>query len=312
MKETGTLLKQAREEQKLSISEASLATKINAKMLTAIESGDLANLPAKTFLRGFVRSYAAYLKMDLEVVLKKFHEEMGSTLVESAATKEPAVESAEDKKLPDLEKQSNMLRSIAIVGIVILIILIFSVKKIVEKYEREGTVEPHVASDTIADAPKETSTEEPKTKPAEEPSTGEKDKVDAKTAEVAPAPTSKPTPPPTPALAVTPTPTNTSAETKELVKPSPSPDAEATSNIATSHPVNEIILEALDNVDISFRISGGNLTRVSLKPDQVHTIKAKGPINLDLSDGGAVSIVLNGRDLGPPGDLGKPKKVRIP
>ena len=56
MKKTGQLLKGKRESVNLSISEVALATKINPKILTAIENGDEAGLPAKTFLKGFIRS----------------------------------------------------------------------------------------------------------------------------------------------------------------------------------------------------------------------------------------------------------------
>jgi cytoskeleton protein RodZ len=36
-------------------------------------------LPAKTFVRGFVRSYAEFLKINPEIVLRQFQEEMGTT-----------------------------------------------------------------------------------------------------------------------------------------------------------------------------------------------------------------------------------------
>src|ERR1044072_2743504 len=77
MKKTGELLKQKRESTGLSLSEVALATKINPKVLTAIENGDETSLPAKTFLKGFVRSYALFLKMDVDEVMRSFTEETG-------------------------------------------------------------------------------------------------------------------------------------------------------------------------------------------------------------------------------------------
>ena len=41
-------------------------------------------------------------------------------------------------------------------------------------------------------------------------------------------------------------------------------------------------------------------------------IKAKEKIELEVSDGGLVNIIHNGKDLGNPGDLGKSKKVKYP
>lgn len=56
----------------------------------------------------------------------------------------------------------------------------------------------------------------------------------------------------------------------------------------------------------------GSSKRLSLGPTEVHTIRASGPVKFDFSDGGAINIILNGRERGVPGDLGKPKQVNIP
>src|SRR3954468_17398638 len=79
MKRTGEILRKEREARGLSLHEIGLSLKINSKILKAIEDGDTTQLPAKTFLRGFVQSYAAYLKLNVEEVLRVFAEEMGST-----------------------------------------------------------------------------------------------------------------------------------------------------------------------------------------------------------------------------------------
>jgi cytoskeleton protein RodZ len=46
--------------------------------------------------------------------------------------------------------------------------------------------------------------------------------------------------------------------------------------------------------------------------DQVHTFKGKGKINLEVSDGGAISVIVNGRDRGVPGMIGQPIKLSYP
>ncbi|MBC7372116.1 MAG: helix-turn-helix domain-containing protein, partial [Bdellovibrionaceae bacterium] len=79
MKRTGELLKKAREQKGLSINEIGLSLKISSKILKAIEDGNLSQLPAKTFLRGFVQSYASYLRVDVNEIMRIFQEEMGST-----------------------------------------------------------------------------------------------------------------------------------------------------------------------------------------------------------------------------------------
>jgi len=76
---TGELLKAERINQNLTIKDVAQSLKLTAKVITAIENGQMDELPAKTFVRGFVRGYAEFLKLDSKVVLRQFLEEMGST-----------------------------------------------------------------------------------------------------------------------------------------------------------------------------------------------------------------------------------------
>ncbi|AZZ38163.1 hypothetical protein CIK05_15595 [Bdellovibrio sp. qaytius] len=79
MKITGELLKSERIKKDLSIQDVAYALKLSSRIIQAIENGETEELPAKTFVRGFVKSYADYLKIDSDAVLKQFQEEMGST-----------------------------------------------------------------------------------------------------------------------------------------------------------------------------------------------------------------------------------------
>lgn len=79
MKITGELLKSERIKKDLSIQDVAYALKLSSRIIQAIENGETDELPAKTFVRGFVKSYADYLKIDSDAVLKQFQEEMGST-----------------------------------------------------------------------------------------------------------------------------------------------------------------------------------------------------------------------------------------
>ncbi|HRO67031.1 MAG TPA: transcriptional regulator, partial [Pseudobdellovibrionaceae bacterium] len=71
----------------------------------------------------------------------------------------------------------------------------------------------------------------------------------------------------------------------------------------------EMIVESLDNVEIEYGSGSGPLRKVQLGPDRVHTIRSRNGLRLNISNGGAVNLNLNGRDLGVPGDLGKPVKL---
>lgn len=435
MKKTGELLKQAREAKGLSLHEIGLSLKINSKILKAIEDGDKEQLPAKTFLRGFVQSYANYLKLNVEEVLKNFSEEMGSTKPEtiikdtsttaassdsSLTSEAPSAQKAkESSSLINLEQTDNTKALMFALTAVILAGFIIITMKTIEKYQREAqpttveitepiqgstssaadmTAAPATGSNdrksaeiseglnssvekkdtkttsvstatSAAEPAKETnttsavttttantsthSTKKPEeTKPApttppsptiaaapattpkpaeanpakpatpvakEAPKTTEPPKV---VAAATPAPTpAKPTPPKdnTPAkVAAAPEPK--SEKKPELTSPAPAekPPTPATTvakteakPAATPTPAKtmELIIEALDAVEMEFSGTSGKLEKMKLNPGQVHTIKSKAGLKLSVNNGGAINLILNGKDLGVPGDLGKPIKL---
>ncbi len=68
----GDFLRHEREERQLSIEQVASATKIGVRLLHALESDHYAELPARTFVRGFVTSYARFLGLDTRAVLARF------------------------------------------------------------------------------------------------------------------------------------------------------------------------------------------------------------------------------------------------
>ncbi|MBO4313313.1 MAG: helix-turn-helix domain-containing protein [Desulfovibrio sp.] len=61
--EFGSTLRDEREKRGLSIDDAAGHLKIGARILRAMEEGDMASLPHLAYVRGFVRAYAGYLGM---------------------------------------------------------------------------------------------------------------------------------------------------------------------------------------------------------------------------------------------------------
>lgn len=70
----GGYLKRVRETLGYSLEEVSDVTKINPHYLEAIEKEDFSRLPAEIFVKGFLRSYAGFLGINEEEVIKKFIE----------------------------------------------------------------------------------------------------------------------------------------------------------------------------------------------------------------------------------------------
>lgn len=65
----GTMLRTAREAAGLSLDAVAQQLKLHPRQVRAMEDGDFAQLPGRTFVRGFVRNYARLLKLDADTVL---------------------------------------------------------------------------------------------------------------------------------------------------------------------------------------------------------------------------------------------------
>jgi len=72
-----------------------------------------------------------------------------------------------------------------------------------------------------------------------------------------------------------------------------------------------VIIEALDNVEVEYSTKDGKLEKISLNAEQVHTFKSKNGLRINVSNGGAVNVIVNGKDLGIPGNLGKPVRLNF-
>src|SRR6185436_3071109 len=72
-------LRRAREDQKLDVYQVAEITKIKTDHIRALESGNFETFSAPVYIRGFVRTYASILKLDLAKLLADLDEELGKT-----------------------------------------------------------------------------------------------------------------------------------------------------------------------------------------------------------------------------------------
>jgi cytoskeletal protein RodZ len=72
-------LRAAREEQGLTVYQIADATKIKTDHIRAMDEGDFDVVSAPVFLRGFVRTYAATLKLDVATVMGALDQELSGT-----------------------------------------------------------------------------------------------------------------------------------------------------------------------------------------------------------------------------------------
>jgi hypothetical protein len=71
--EIGNSLREARYRQQLELSEVELATKIRARYLQALEEENFDALPAQTYVKGFLRTYADYLGLDGQLYVDEYN-----------------------------------------------------------------------------------------------------------------------------------------------------------------------------------------------------------------------------------------------
>lgn len=79
MARLGDALRSQREQLGVTLEQATEDTRIRAKFLQAIESGDYQSLPGTVYTKGFLRNYAGYLNLDPEEMLALYTGERGGT-----------------------------------------------------------------------------------------------------------------------------------------------------------------------------------------------------------------------------------------
>jgi len=339
MKITGELLKAERIKKNLTVAEVANTLKLSSKIITAIEAGDTDELPAKTFIRGFVKSYASLLKLDSDLILRQFQEEMGTTqpipkqpIPQPSAVSTSSTESTEEKTTTkaktsltqttaatlDLEKDTRK-RTILYLSIACgLIAVIAVINNTVEKYQKEAVVDknkieqiqpitpPSTESSPTANQPAQPATQavtNPPTSPA--PVTAPVDAAE------------KPSAPSTTALPIAKT-----EEAKPMSPVSPSQQAARAAQAAATannslddfepsagKPV-ELIIEAKKEAEF-FYAKGNtkNFVRVKLAPKEIHVIRSATGLHIKAEDGGLLNLTVNGIEKGAAGSNGKPVRL---
>ncbi len=94
MEGIGTRLKAAREAKGLSLEDVQQALKIRSRYLEAIEAGELGEIPGLVYARGFIRTYARYLGVDITEELAALTPSPGPQAVTAERLPSPATAEA--------------------------------------------------------------------------------------------------------------------------------------------------------------------------------------------------------------------------
>ena len=73
--QVGEILQTARERKGIDLVRAERETKIRARHLVALERGDMDDLPAPVYARGFLRNYSLYLSLDPDEMISRWRRE---------------------------------------------------------------------------------------------------------------------------------------------------------------------------------------------------------------------------------------------
>lgn len=279
MKETSELLKNTRVSKNLSIEEISAQTKIQLNILKNIEDGNWDALPNKIYIKGFLRQYAKSLGLNEADVISVFDREQGAA--EPVKTATPSIPKLDDNQL---QEKTNVLwfrapsKFITLAGISVIVVLItfiyFLSMKIVSYSEETFTKEPEKIS---ADTESPVTSDTPTTSTAETPPT-----------ETAATP-AKP------------------EDSLSLPKATAPDTSSATAEPAAEDIKPKIVsVDATEAVNIDATWSTGKKENIKLRPNSRHIFYYAKKIKLIISDGGVVQINANEKDLGAPGEAGKP------
>ncbi|MGC9363405.1 MAG: helix-turn-helix domain-containing protein [Fidelibacterota bacterium] len=143
-------LKKLRESKGISLDQISSRIKINRTILEAFEQGDFSKLP-ETYIRLFLKSYAAELGVDPGTVLKEYAALTGKTTRKTDSEKEK--ERKESNFLNNQEASpvnGNKKRNIAVITI-ILVLFIFVISVLKQVLMEEEEKKKPVAVNTVID-----------------------------------------------------------------------------------------------------------------------------------------------------------------
>ena len=114
----GATLRQAREERGLSLDRLAKTTRVQARLLDAIERDDHTRLPPRPFARGMVCAYAREVGLDPDHTVHDYFEEIDRREAEAAAAL-PAVPPPVDRPHPGLVGPALLILAVLAIGVAV-------------------------------------------------------------------------------------------------------------------------------------------------------------------------------------------------
>jgi cytoskeletal protein RodZ len=135
----GELLRKKREERKLTLEEVYRHTKISMEVLRSLEQDDVESFESETYLKGFLRNYAQYLKLDQDVVMMTLERQRGKARIGKGALWD-IEETLKEEKLKSPKLLSRILVPLLIIIILLLSILYIREHRAAKELKRDQRV----------------------------------------------------------------------------------------------------------------------------------------------------------------------------
>lgn len=120
MFEIGTTLRDARVRRDISLQQAEEDTKIRVKYIQAMENEDFDILPAGTYVKGFLRTYAEYLDLDYQLLIDEYNDRFGT-----GEHREHVIQPPKTAKTEAPRKRPANYIIVAILAVAIIVVLAY-------------------------------------------------------------------------------------------------------------------------------------------------------------------------------------------
>ncbi|MFH0915523.1 MAG: RodZ domain-containing protein, partial [bacterium] len=126
MTDIGNSLREARIRKGLSIKDVADVTKIRSKYLEALEEDDFEVLPGPTYVKGFLRTYAAFLKLDADALVDEYRGSHEPRKEEPAGLRADVTQTSRSRTSTERKKKRvrRNQRGYALVGVVAVVVVV--------------------------------------------------------------------------------------------------------------------------------------------------------------------------------------------
>ncbi len=128
----GELLRSMREAKKLSLSDVHQDTKMSLPVLRALEQDDFASFESEIYVKGFLKSYAKYLGLDADELVRRLEGQRGGGSSAKGTTWE-IEESVKEERLRSPRILARVILPLLLVVIVVLAILLALERRTVQE-----------------------------------------------------------------------------------------------------------------------------------------------------------------------------------